>query len=206
MARALDVSRETLDRLRAYASLLVKWNARINLISPDSIPNLWSRHIADSAQIFGLIPRNAPNLLDVGSGAGFPGLVLAILGVRNVHLVESDQRKVAFMREAARAAAVEVTLHSERIEKLQPFTASVVTARALAPLERLLDWTAPFRGPDTLCLFLKGQAVEGELTEAHKQWTMVVDRRPSLTDPSGTILALREVRRVRDHSVRALDP
>jgi 16S rRNA (guanine527-N7)-methyltransferase len=199
---SFNVSRETLERLKAYADLLVKWNAKINLVSPDSIPTLWHRHIADSAQLFRFIPRNTHNLLDVGSGAGFPGLVLAVLGVPNVHLVEVDQRKVAFMREAARVAGVQVTFHPARIESIPAFQVQVVTARALAALDRLLDWTAPFRTPDTLCLFLKGQTVEAELTEAHKQWTMVVDRQQSLTDPTGTILSLREVRRVRDDNVR----
>lgn len=199
---AFDVSRETLGRLKSYTELLIKWNARINLVSPDSIPTLWARHIADSAQLFRFIPRNAPNLLDVGSGAGFPGLVLAILGAPNVHLVESDQRKVAFLREAARVADTPVSIHAARIEQVAPFTAGVITARALAPLSKLLEWTAPFHGPETLCLFLKGQAVEAELTDATKQWTMDVDRQPSVTDPTGTILALREVRRVRDDSVR----
>jgi len=197
-----NVSRETVDRLRAYADLLVKWNPRINLVSPDSIPNLWSRHIADSAQLLRFIPQNTPNLLDVGSGAGFPGLVLAIMGATGVHLVESDQRKCAFLREAARVSGVPVTVHAERIEKVPPFEAAVVTARALAPLAKLLDWTAPFRADSTICLFLKGLAVEGELTEACKQWTMGIERQQSLTDPSGTILTLREVRRVRDDDVR----
>lgn len=199
---AFGVSRETLDRLRAYVDLLVRWNARINLVSPDSIPNLWSRHIADSAQLFRLVPRNTTNLLDVGSGAGFPGLVLAIMGVPDVHLVESDQRKVAFLREAARAAGAQVTLHAERIERLAPFPTAVITARALAPLDTLLDLTEAFRGPDTISLFLKGQNVEGELTDAHKQWTIAVDRQQSLTDPTGTILILREVRRVREPAIR----
>lgn len=199
---AFGVSRETLDRLRAYVDLLVRWNARINLVSPDSIPILWSRHIADSAQLFRFIPRNATNLVDVGSGAGFPGLVLAIMGAPDVHLVESDQRKVAFMREAARAVGAQVTLHTERIERLTAFPASVITARALAPLDALLDLTEEFRGPDTTSVFLKGQTVEGELTDAHKQWTMAVDRQQSLTDPTGTILILRKVRRVRDQAVR----
>lgn len=197
---AFPVSRETLDRLRAYADLLVRWNARINLVSPESIPSLWTRHMADSAQLFRLIPQNTPNLLDVGSGAGFPGLVLAVLGVPDVHLAESDQRKIAFLREAARVTGTRVTLHPARIESLPAFQVRVITARALAALDRLLAWTAPFRGPDTLCLFLKGQSVEGELTDAHKQWTMKSDRHPSMTDPTGTILALREVRRVRDAS------
>jgi 16S rRNA (guanine527-N7)-methyltransferase len=201
-----DVSRETLKKLGIYADLLNKWNTRINLVSPDSIPTLWDRHIADSAQLFRFIPQDTPNLVDVGSGAGFPGLVLAIMGVRDVHLVESDQRKIAFMREAARLTEAAVTFHPSRIEELPPFTAGAITARALAPLEKLLDWTAPFRGPDTISLFLKGQTVAGELTDAHKQWTMVVDRQQSLTDPTGTILALREVRRVRDDDVRGPTP
>ena len=199
---AFDVSRETLDRLRIYADLLVTWNAKINLVSPDSIPNLWQRHITDSAQLFRLIPHNTTSLLDMGSGAGFPGLVLAILGVQNVHLVESDQRKIAFLREAARVSGAQVIFHPGRIESIPAFQVQVVTARALAPLDRLLDWTERFRGPDTLCLFLKGQSVEAELTDAYKQWTMVVRRHASVTDPTGTILTLREVRRVRDDSVR----
>lgn len=203
---AFNVSCETLERLKAYADLLVKWNAKINLVSPDSIPSLWHRHIADSAQLFRFIPHNTPNLLDVGSGAGFPGLVLAIMGVPDVHLAEVDQRKVAFMREAARVAGVQVTFHGARIESIPAFQVQVVTARALAALERLLDWTEPFRGSDTLCLFLKGQTVEAELTEAHKKWTMGVDRQQSLTDPTGTILSLREVRRVRDDNVRDEPP
>jgi len=199
---AFGVSRETMDRLKSYADLLARWNPKINLVSPDSIPTTWDRHIADSAQLFRFIPQNTPNLLDVGSGAGFPGLVLAIMGVRDVHVVESDHRKVAFMREAARVAGAKVTFHPERIEKLVPFPAGVITARALAPLHKLLEWTEPFRGPDTICLFLQGQTVEAELTDAYKQWTMGLDRQKSLTDPTGTILALREVRRVRDEPVR----
>jgi 16S rRNA (guanine527-N7)-methyltransferase len=193
-----NVSRETLERLKAYADLLIKWNPRINLVSPETIPILWARHLADSAQLFQFIPQNTPNLLDVGVGAGFPGLVLSIMGIKDVHLVESDQRKVAFLREAARITAAQVTIHGARIEQVPPFIAGTITARALAPLSKLLDWTAPFRGPETLSLFLKGQTVEAELTETHKQWTMVIDRYQSLTDVTGTILALREVRRVRD--------
>lgn len=129
-------------------------------------------------------------------------MVLAIMGARNVHLVESDQRKVAFLREAARCVGAAVQIHPTRIEKLVPFIADVVTARALAPLDTLLSWTAPYRGPETVSLFLKGQTVAGELTAAHKQWTMKMDRHQSLTDPTGTILALREVHRVRDEPAR----
>jgi 16S rRNA (guanine527-N7)-methyltransferase len=199
---AFNVSRETLDRLRAYADLLEKWNAKINLVAPDSIPILWDRHIADSAQLFRFLPQNTLNLLDVGSGAGFPGLVLAILGVPDVHLVESDQRKIAFLREAARVAGVQVTLHPARIETIPAFQAHVITARALAALDQLLIWTERFRTPQTLSLFLKGQSVEVELTQAHKRWTMDIDRHASVTDVKATILAVREVHRVRDASVR----
>lgn len=163
---------------------------------------VWNRHIADSAQLFQFIPQNTPNLLDVGCGAGFPGLVLAILGVPDVHLVDSDQRKMAFVREAARVTGTKVTVHAARIESIPAFQALAITARALAPLERLLAWTTPFRTEKTLCLFLKGQSVAAELTDAHKQWTMECDRHPSLTDPTGTILAVREVRRVRHDPAR----
>lgn len=199
----VSVSRETLERLQAYADLLVQWNPKINLVSPDTIPSLWPRHMADSAQLFKYIPQNTPNLVDVGSGAGFPGLVLAIMGAPNVHLVDSDQRKVAFLREAARVAGAPVTIHAGRAESLASLTAGVITARALAPLSRLLDWTVHLRGPETLCLFLKGQNVEGELTDAHKRWTMESHRYPSVTDPTGSILSVREVRRVGDQSVKS---
>jgi 16S rRNA (guanine527-N7)-methyltransferase len=195
---AFDVSRETLDRLKAYSNLLTRWNSRINLVSPDSINNLWGRHIADSAQLFRYVPQDSANLLDVGTGAGFPGMVLAIMGTKNVTLVESDQRKVAFLREVARVTGADVRLKVARVEQLAPFPAAVITARALAPLTKILELTAPFRGTATLSLFLKGQNIEGELTDAHKKWRMEVVRQPSLTDPAGAILALREVRRVRD--------
>lgn len=189
-----SVSRETLDRLRVYAELLVKWQARINLVGPATIPDLWRRHMLDSAQLFPLLPRNLPRLIDIGSGAGFPGLVLAILGVPEVHLVESDLRKGAFLREVARQTAASVTVHSARIESLSDLKAPVVTARALAPLPKLLDLAAPLLAPDGQCLFLKGQNIAEELTEARKIWIFDEDRSPSRSDPSGLVLRVREVR------------
>ena len=191
------VSRETLDRLTAYADLLVKWQARINLIGPETLPDLWSRHFLDSAQLFALIPPTARRLVDLGSGAGFPGLVLAVMGAPDVHLVESDSRKCAFLREAARITGATVTVINKRIEQAPPLAADVVTARALAPLVKLLDWAAPHLAAQGQCLFLKGRGVDDELTATAKEWNIAVDRIPSLTDPAGFVLQLREVSRGR---------
>jgi 16S rRNA (guanine527-N7)-methyltransferase len=189
------VSRETLDRLQAYAELLTAWNRRINLVGPRTIADLWRRHILDSAQLFPLIPARARILVDLGSGAGLPGLILAIMGVPEAHLVESDQRKIAFLREAARVTRTPVILHPNRIEKAAPIRADLVTARALAPLVDLLDHAEHFRDTHSILLFLKGQGVSEELTQAGKGWTMSATLHPSVTDPSGTILRLEQVTR-----------
>jgi len=192
----IHVSRETLDRLKAYADLLLVWNKKINLIGPSTAPDLWTRHMLDSAQLFPLVPAGTRTLVDLGSGAGFPGLVLGIMGIPGVTLIESDQRKCAFLREAARIAGATVTVLSKRIEDIAPFPADVITARALAPVADLLDWGAPFLTKSSLCIFPKGQNVEVELTQAHKRWRITVDQRPSRTDPRGTILCIGEVSRV----------
>lgn len=188
------VSRETIERLEAYAALLVRWQARINLVGPDTVPALWRRHLIDSAQLWPHLPAGARRLVDLGSGAGFPGLVLAILGAPDVHLVESDARKGAFLREAARVTATPVTILSRRIEQIPSLGADVITARALAPLPRLLEWAVPHLAPGGQCLFLKGRGAEDELTAAAKDWKIGHRRIPSLTDPDGAILQLREVR------------
>jgi 16S rRNA (guanine527-N7)-methyltransferase len=190
------VSRETLDRLDVYAALLRKWQPAINLVGPRTLDDLWRRHMLDSAQLQPLLPPESRTLVDLGSGAGFPGLVLAILGVPDVHLIESDQRKATFLREVSRETAAPVTVHAARAEAVAPFPADVVTARALAPLPRLVDLATPFLTPATVCLFLKGQDVDAELTEATKEARMTVDSVPSRTDPRGRILILREIARV----------
>src|SRR5262249_15908155 len=136
------------------------------------------------------------NLLDIGSGAGFPGLVLAILGAAGVHLVEADKRKATFLQEAARITEATVTIHTARVEAMTPFPVQVVTARATAPLSRLLEWVAPFLGPETQCLFLKGQNVGDELTETHKMWRIHLRQVASQTDPKASILCISEVQRV----------
>ncbi|CAO3408090.1 16S rRNA (guanine(527)-N(7))-methyltransferase RsmG [Azospirillum largimobile] len=189
------VSRETLDRLIAYEGLLRKWQPKINLVGPSTLPDVWKRHFLDSAQLFPLLPEDTRVLVDLGSGAGFPGLVLAILGVPQVHLIESDVRKCAFLREVARVCEAPVTVHTKRIETVTGIEADVVTARALAPLADLFAWAHPFIGSRGKCLFLKGSALDDELTATTQYWTMDSERFDSRTDPSGTILRVSHLER-----------
>lgn len=194
-AKLANVSRETLDRLILYVDLLTAWNRRINLVGRDTLGDVWRRHILDSAQLHPHLPPKTRNLVDLGSGAGLPGLILAILGVPEVHLVESDGRKAVFLREAIRVTGAPAVIHATRIDGVKPFMADVVTARALAPLSDLLALSQGFLGPRTVCLYLKGRAAEEELTETAKGWKMRVDRSPSLSDPSGCILRLENITR-----------
>lgn len=192
-ADKFPVSRETLARLEAYADLLTRWSARINLVGGDTLPDLWRRHMLDSAQLRPLVPNDAQTLIDLGSGAGFPGLVLALLGMPGVELVEADSRKSAFLREAARVTEAKVAIRACRVAAVPPHHADIVTARALAPLDRLLDLAEPFIGPGTICLFPKGERAEQELTLARKGWTMTPSMHPSIADPRGVVLRLHEV-------------
>lgn len=185
---ATGVSRETRERLEAYAEALRRWQKAINLVGPKTLPDLWRRHMLDSAQLRPLVPDDTQCLVDLGSGAGFPGLVLAIMGVQGVHLIESDARKAAFLREAARITGAAVTVHAARSEAVPGVAADVVTARAFAPLDRLLAAAARLWTPNTLGLFLKGQDIDAELTEAAKCWRFTTERLPSRSDPSGVVL------------------
>ncbi len=200
--QALDpnVSRETISALETYAALLRKWQKAINLVSGATLDDLWRRHLLDSAQLLPLLA--APQvgdggITDLGSGAGFPGLVLAILSGRPTQLVESDQRKAAFLGEAARATgcAERVKIHATRVETLKPWIAGTVTARALAELGQLLDWASPLVGRETVLLLLKGAKADDELTAAERVWKMVTERRRSVTDPTGLILRLSHLER-----------
>jgi 16S rRNA (guanine527-N7)-methyltransferase len=195
-----DVSRETISRLEAYAALLRKWQKAINLVSAATLEDLWRRHFLDSAQLLPLLaPAEAGDggITDLGSGAGFPGLVLAIVSGRPTQLVESDQRKAAFLGEAARATgcADRVKIHAGRIAAQTPWTAGTVTARALADLGQLLEWAAPFVGSDTVLLFPKGAKADEELTAAERVWKIVTERRRSITDSTGLILRLSHLER-----------
>jgi len=195
--RETGVSRETMARLERYAATLERWNPKINLVARDSLAMLWRRHMLDSAQLYPLLTERVRTILDVGSGAGFPGLVLACLGVPKTHLIESDKRKAVFLAEAARLTAPElkdsVTIHAARIEAMAPFPVDAVVARAVAPVRQLLGMVEPFLGPGAQCLFLKGKQADAELTDAAKDWTMTVETVPSRSDPSGTILRLSDV-------------
>jgi len=189
------ISPEARHALDAYASLLARWNARINLVSPADLPRLWDRHIDDAAQLVPLIPQATRRIADLGSGAGLPGLILAILTGLGTHLVERDQRKAAFLREAARVTGAPATVHAADAATLPPLGADLVTARALAPLPALLPLAARHLGPGGTCLLPKGATAEAELTAARATWTMTVERFPSRTDPAATILRLTEVAR-----------
>ena len=187
------VADDTLDRLEVYLDLLRRWGTRINLVGRASLDDPWRRHVLDSAQLFPLLPAGAGAVLDLGSGAGLPGLVLAIMGAPGVHLVESNGRKCAFLSRVMRETGAHARLHHCRVEKLAPFPAGVVTARALAPLPRLLGLAWPFVGGAGLCLFLKGRKADKELTESAKIWKMQVERSTSLSDPSGVILMVKNL-------------
>jgi 16S rRNA (guanine527-N7)-methyltransferase len=204
---ASDVSRETMARLQTYADLLVKWQKAINLVSKSTLPDLWQRHMLDSAQLFdiasNIVDENAGKLpplkdctwLDLGSGAGFPGLVLAIMGVGHVHLVESDARKGTFMREVARQTGADVTIHTCRIEKLEnqkncPPAVDFISARALAGLEQLMDWSVPFRTQNTVCLFPKGQDVDSELQKLLLSEANKIKKWPSRTNDDSVVVQI----------------
>ncbi len=195
-AEAAHVSRETLAQLIVYKEFLEETQARLNLVGPSTLPEVWSRHFLDSAQLLPLIPNGARRVVDLGSGAGFPGLVLAILAPRlEVHLVEGNRHKAGFLAEVARrtGAARRVTIHATRIAHATPKlaqSADVVTARALAELEELLGLAAPLLKPEGIALFPKGARAEAELTRASKRWKMRAERIPSRSDPAGTILGI----------------
>lgn len=190
------VSRETGDRLGAYLELLRRWQAKINLVSDASLDDAWRRHFLDSAQLYPLIGHTDGRLYDIGSGAGFPGLVLAIMGYSDVHLIESDQRKSVFLREVARITGARIEIHTARAEELSPKDADFVTARGCAALPELLDLAMPLLKPSGVCYFLKGRGVEAELTAANKAWTMQIQRFPSKSDVAGAILRLEGIHRV----------
>lgn len=202
MAVALDdVSRETKHRLEAYEAGLRKWSARINLVSPRDLDDLSARHIADSSQLWALVPKNAKTWVDIGSGGGLPGLVIAILAAEQrpelrVTLVESDQRKAAFLSTISRELGLSTKIISERIEALGPLNADVISARALAPLRQLIDYAEPHLAAGGVCLFPKGINHADEVAEARKYWHFSCDMIPSITQAGAAILKISDPSRL----------
>ena len=201
-AEAFKVPRETILKLTRYADLLTHWQKAINLVAPSTLPELWSRHFADSAQLRSLAP-DARLWLDLGSGAGFPGLVVAILQAGapyfRMHLVESNRKKCAFLAEVVRATEAPVDIHAMRIEELtekaQSLRPDVVSARALAPLPRLLELAEPFFGEGTKGLFLKGRETQAEIEAAQAGWDFAFRLTPSSTAKDASIVEVSHLRR-----------
>lgn len=195
---ATGVSRGTLERLIRYEQLCRQWQERLNLIGRSTLPDIWHRHFWDAAQILDHVPcarevRPALTWLDLGSGAGFPGLVIAIMGAGHVHLVEKSPRKCQFLRAVAAATDAPVTIHQARAEDVTPGPVDVITARAFAPLPRLLTQAYPFFSRDTIALLHKGQNLDDELTEATKYWKMHITSAPSVTDQRGRIMRVENL-------------
>lgn len=204
-ARALGVSRETAAKFETYAVLLKQWQKAVQLVAPSTLESIWSRHFADSAQLWTLAPPNVRTWIDLGSGAGFPGLVVALLACDagstapdlRMTLIESDTRKAAFLREVARQTGCPVDILGTRIElastRDKVGTVEVVSARALAPLTELFRLALPFWQSTTLGLFLKGRDAENEVQAARAAWNFELELKPSLTDPMARIVCVRDL-------------
>ena len=193
---ALSVSRETLSRLTKFVDLLLKWQRSINLIGPGTVDDVWRRHVLDCGQLVRFLPDRRARVLDIGTGAGLPGMVLSILGAPHVQLIESDAKKCVFLREAARITETPVKIIEARAESALCEPADVVTARAVAPLMRLLGLTERYIKTNTICFFFKGKDFKNELTHIKNNWSMQLETHPSLTQRDGVILQLESVTRV----------
>ncbi len=194
----IDVPRETFQALNFYADELVKWQRAKNLVANSTLEDRWRRHFLDSAQIAPLIlqknKKRTFQLLDIGSGAGFPGLVLSIMGLGSVELVESNGRKCVFMNQIARQTGADAVAVNKRIEDIPARPVDIITSRACAKVDQLLRWALPFLTEGTEMWLLKGVGAEGELTEALASWNMTVERFQSRSDPTGVILRLRDIK------------
>ncbi|WP_439148731.1 16S rRNA (guanine(527)-N(7))-methyltransferase RsmG [Sulfitobacter sp.] len=194
------VSRETSDKLAQFAQLVEKWTAKINLISKPSIPHIWDRHIRDSVQLYQHAP-NGNHWVDLGSGGGFPAIVLALMSQQDGRqtkftLVESDQRKCVFLRTAIRELGLDASVINDRIEKIAPLNADILSARALANLKMLVGFANVHLAEDGVALFPKGSNWEAEDVDARKVWQYTCDPIPSETDPSAAVLRIKEISHV----------
>ena len=200
VAAELDVSRETLERLEIYIDLLRRWNPKINLVSPRTLDQAWHRHVLDSAQIYGLAGQGGGLWADFGSGGGFPGLVAAILteadGRWRVVLVESDQRKAAFLRAVSRECGIRANVLPNRIESTARIDADIISARALAPLDTLLGFCELHMAARGAALFPKGARADEEVAVAREKWSFTCEATPSVTDDAAVILKIGDIQRV----------
>jgi 16S rRNA (guanine527-N7)-methyltransferase len=198
-ARLTGADADVLERLSKYETILKVWNAHTNLIAPSTVDAIWERHFWDSAQILPLIPETAKTIVDIGAGAGFPGLVLAAMlsGKSNatIHLIDATQKKCRFLTEAAEAMGVKVQIHWGRAESLSPLNADVVAARAVAALDSLFGFVERHLKPDGLALLLKGARANEELTAARRAWDFAVNKVPSRSDSAGMVLCVTGLRR-----------
>lgn len=196
--KQFPVPRETIHRLGAYAGLLIAWNEKFNLVSASTLPQIWTRHFLDSAQLAAYIPSSSSSIADMGSGAGLPGLVLSILCPQiEVHLIESTGKKADFLRLVAAELALKAIVHQERIEAIRDLQVDIVTARALKALPELLSYAKPLLRKDSFCLFPKGKNADAELTAAKKYWTFSCERHQSQSDSSGSILKISDIKILR---------
>lgn len=198
-----SVSRETVEQLLHFSDLIKKWNSKINLVAHKDLDHLWQRHIIDSAQLVNYLPKQSSILTDFGSGGGFPGVVLAILHPwQQVHLVESDTRKCAFLRQVSAELSLNITIHNQRIESLKVWQSDVITARALRSITILLEWLYSFVDKSQICLFLKGENSVQEIEDASHHWYLEYDLHPSITCETANILAITKAyrRETHDHS------
>ena len=196
--RMLNLSETAAKKTDVYVSLLEEWQAKMNLVSASSLPDVWNRHILDSAQLYKFIEPGDKIIFDFGSGAGFPALMLAIMDEtrqREFHLIESDGKKCSFLEAVAEACELNVKIRNERIEKISVLPVDLITARALASLDKLLPYAAPFMSKRTRCLFLKGKKAFEEIAAAEKKWTFKITVHQSLSCDEGRILELSEVKK-----------
>jgi 16S rRNA (guanine527-N7)-methyltransferase len=196
----IDVSRETMERLALFEALVQKWSPRINLVSKPSLADLWARHIWDSAQVYSHA-EDQTHWVDIGSGGGFPALIMAILAKkahpqRRITMIESDARKSMFLRTVVRELDLNGTVLVQRIESAPPQAAEILSARALADLNTLLTYAELHLDPKGQCLFMKGESWQAEVTEARKNWDFSLDPQVSQTNPQAAILKIKDIARV----------
>lgn len=196
--KRLNLPEKTVEKLDKYVDLLEREQTKMNLVGASTLPIVWTRHVLDSAQLFDQINPDDKTVLDFGSGAGFPALVLAIMDVGQKHdfrLIESDGKKCAFLNKVISECGLRATVFNERIEKMEKFGADLITARALASLDKLLKYAFPFFKKTTRCLFMKGAKASEEIDAARRKYDFRLEKIQSVTSAEGTILLLSEVKK-----------